>query len=163
MTAEEASSVQIDTGNPVMDSDHSVLIELLESFEYGCKDRVALDGGCAHCSDATTEACRARLMNIIGKVQKLLLDHFEHENELMDSLPRTAVTKSHCVRHRREHVSFSTRYNHAVASLDARQPGIDSRQIEALVSEWIRSHMHAYDVELHSLLTAAGMASQGAR
>ena len=102
-------------------------------------------------------------MNTFSKVRTLLLDHFQRENELMNSLPRTEITTSHCVRHRREHVRFSTHYNHAVARLDASRPGINSGQIEALVSEWIRNHMHAYDVELHSLLKAAGLVSEDAR
>lgn len=157
-----AGSIKHDIGSSVVDADHSMLIELLENFEAGCNDRVSLDNGCAQCSDATAQSCRKGLVNIAGKVQALLLDHFQRESELMNLLPRTVATTSHCVRHRREHVCFSTRYNHAVARLDVCQPGISARKIEEFLAEWIRGHMHAYDVELHSLLTAAGVAAPGA-
>jgi hemerythrin len=85
-------------------------------------------------------------------MQTLLLDHFQREQELMNSLPRNPAVKIHCERHRREHVSFSTRYNLAAAQLSTCQPAIAAREIEVLVFDWIRSHALEFDAKLAELL-----------
>jgi hemerythrin len=70
----------------------------------------------------------------------------------MNSMPGTETAKTHCVRHRREHVNFSTQYNFAVADLAACQPAIGAARLEALVIDWIRRHALEYDDELAAIV-----------
>lgn len=86
-------------------------------------------------------------------MQALLLEHFQREHELMNSLPRSPAVRTHCERHRREHVSFSTRYNLAAAKLNDCQPAIGARALESLVLDWIRGHALEFDAELSAWLT----------
>lgn len=144
-----------------MDSDHREIVELLESVGQGCENCVTLEGECSHCSEVNLRACQTKLSRNSRMLQKLLLEHFQREDELMKLLPRTETIKKHCVRHRGEHVRFSTRYNHVVERLDSCRPGSSSRQFEALVSDWIRVHLLEYDKELSSLLDAAGLGVPG--
>lgn len=138
--------------DPVIDSDHRELIEVLEGLGLACKDPVTPDCRCARCPEGKAAACHKLLRELGSRMQLLLLDHFQREDKLMNSLPRTMVAKLHCIRHRREHVNFSTQYNLAAARLDASQPAAGAKELEQLVFEWIRGHALEYDAELAALL-----------
>lgn len=142
----------LDAADPVMASDHRELVQVLEGLELVCRDPVTPDCRCDHCPEGKAAACHSLLRQLGGKMQVLLLDHFQRENELMDSLPGNTAAKLHCIRHRRVHVNFSTQYNLAVARLDASQPAVGAKELEKLVFEWIRSHTLEYDAELAALL-----------
>lgn len=145
-------NLPLDATDPVMDSDHRELVEVLEGLELVCKDPVTPDCRCDRCPEGKAAACHGLLRELGSKMQILLLDHFQRENELMGRLPGTTAAKLHCIRHRRVHVNFSTQYNLAVARLDAWQPAIGAKELEKLVFEWIRSHTLEYDAELAALL-----------
>jgi hemerythrin len=81
-----------------------------------------------------------------------MLEHFHREEELMKSLPRNGPARPHCVAHRKEHVSFSTRYNLAVARIDARTPVTGIRDLDTLLTDWVRSHILEFDQRLAELL-----------
>lgn len=149
---EAITKSRFDVSNPDIDSDHRTLARLLEELELVCKYPAAPDCQCDSCPDRKADSCHRLLGELGSKMQALLLDHFEREHELMNSLPPTPAVKKHCTRHRREHVSFSTQYNLAVARLNPGQPAIGARSIETLVFEWIRSHALEYDSELAALL-----------
>ncbi len=137
-----------------MNSDHQTLVELLEELEHVCKNVAADVGRCKQCPGERMLACHAMLRSLCVRMQSLLLDHFEREHELMNLLPSTPATRSHCARHRSEHVSFSTRYNTATKRLHGCEPAIGAREMEALVIDWVRGHALEYDQELSALLKA---------
>lgn len=145
---------EFDTGNSAMNSDHQTLVELLEELEHVCKYSVSDACQCKQCPGERMLACHAMLRTLCGRMQLLLLEHFEREHELMNMLPLTPRTRSHCARHRREHVNFSTRYNTAAKRLQGCEPAIGAREMEALVIDWVRGHALEYDMELSSLLKA---------
>ena len=145
-------SLLFDVGDSTIDPDHRALAELLEALESVCMDSATPDSRCDRCPERTAHACHGALKEICTKMQTLLLDHFQREQELMNSLPRSPAVRIHCERHRREHVGFSTRYNHAAARLGSCQPAIGARELEALVFDWIRSHTLEFDAKLAELL-----------
>lgn len=143
-----------DAGNAAMDSDHQALVTLLDDLEHVCRNPEADTGRCDTCPRERVVGCHGMLRAICGRMQGLLLDHFEREHWLMTSLPPTPATISHCDRHRREHVNFSTQYNAAALRLQACEPAAGARELEEFVLGWVRSHALAYDQELSALLKA---------
>lgn len=135
-----------------MNSDHQTLVELLDELERICKMAAVDVGQCGQCPGEQMLACHAMLRALCGRMQALLLDHFEREHELMNMLPPTQEARSHCARHRREHVNFSTQYNTAAKRLQGCEPVIGAREMEALVIDWVRGHALEYDLELSALL-----------
>ncbi|MDK9715286.1 MAG: hypothetical protein OEL86_14500 [Sulfuritalea sp.] len=141
-----------DLGNSGIDADHSALAMILEALEQVCDESAGADCRCDVCPEKKTRSCHGLLKDLCGRMQALLLEHFQREHELMNSLPRSQTTKAHCERHRRAHVSFSTRYNLAAAKLNDCQPAIGARELESLVLDWIRGHALEFDAELSALL-----------
>ena len=152
VSQEATMSLQFDVGDSAIDPDHRALAELLEALERVCMNPATPDCRCDCCPERKVYACQGSLREICTKMQTLLLDHFQREQELMNSLPRNPAVKIHCERHRREHVSFSTRYNLAAAQLSTSQPAIAARELEVLVFDWIRSHALEFDAKLAELL-----------
>jgi hemerythrin-like metal-binding protein len=152
MSQEMATRVQFEVGDSDIDPDHHALALLLEALERVCTDPATSDCRCDQCPGPKAHSCHGLLKEIGSRMQTLLLDHFQREQELMNSLPRNAATKTHCERHRREHVNFSTRYNHAAAKLNDCQPASGAKELEALAFDWIRSHSLEFDAELSALL-----------
>ncbi len=148
-----------EVGDSGIDPDHRALAELLDALERVCTNPVTPDGRCDHCPETKARSCHALLREISVRLQTLLLDHFQREHELMNSLPRNAATRAHCERHRREHVNFSTRYNVAAARLNGCHPAIGALEVETLVLDWIRSHALEFDAELAALLHRSATAS----
>jgi len=95
-----------EVGDSGIDPDHRALAELLDALERVCTNPATPDGRCDHCPETKAHSCHALLREISVGLQTLLLDHFQREHELMNSLPRNAATRAHCERHRREHVNF---------------------------------------------------------
>jgi hemerythrin len=141
-----------DFGNSGIDADHSALAMILEALEQVCDESAGADCRCDVCPEKKTRSCHGLLKDLCGRMQALLLEHFQREHELMNSLPRSQTTKAHCERHRRAHVGFSTRYNLAAAKLNDCQPAIGARELESLVLDWIRGHALEFDAELSALL-----------
>lgn len=155
MSHEELMRKDWPADNAALDPDHVALARLLDELEGMCSGRLAPQGVCGDCSGIEIEACRSRLQGICNRMQTLLLDHFEREQELMAALPRDLATRAHCERHRQEHVNFSTRYNLAATRLNASLPATGARELEALVFDWIRSHALEYDAELVTIMNDA--------
>lgn len=140
--------------------DHRALGQILEALRRVCQNPGAADCRCTH-SPGAPSSCHRLLIELCGRIQTLLLDHFEREHELMNSLPRSGASKAHCERHRREHVHFSTRYNQAAARLGDRPPATGAQELEVLVVDWIRTHALELDEELSALLACARKARHG--
>lgn len=143
---------EVTVGNPDIDPDRDELVHLLDSLDAMCKDPTAANGGCDHCPQNRGQSCQRLLISMGAKMQAVLLNHFQREEQLMQSLPRTTAIRIHCARHRTEHVNFSTQYNLAVRRLASGAPAVAARQIENLVLEWVRSHALEYDVKLSLFL-----------
>lgn len=152
MSQEATVGLRFGVGDPAIDPDHRALAELLEALERICIDPATPDCGCDLCPERNAHACHGSLKEICTKMQTLLLDHFQREQELMNSLPRSPAVRIHCERHRREHVAFSTRYNLAAAQLGNCEPAIAARELEVLVFDWIRCHALEFDAKLAALL-----------
>ena len=152
MAAHAITKPGADVTVPETSWDHGALVALLEGWELACANPTAPDRRCEICPEAKVAFCHGVLRERAVRVQTFLLDHFQRENDLMNSLPATAAAKTHCVRHRREHVNFSTLYNLVVADLAAFQPAIGAARLEALVIDWIRRHALEYDKELAAIL-----------
>lgn len=145
---------KLDLGALGKDADHRALAQILEALGQVCQSPGTPDCRCSR-SPESSSSCHALLKQLCGRMQTLLLAHFEREHELMNSLPRSAATRAHCERHRRAHVSFSTRYNQAAARLNDSVPAVGAKELEALVLDWIRSHALEFDDELSALLKCA--------
>ncbi len=159
MSHEAIPEPLFEVGDSGIDPDHRALAELLDELERVCTNPATPDGRCDHCPERKAHACHGSLKEICAKMQALLLEHFQREQELMNSLPRNAATRAHCERHRREHVNFSTRYNVAAARLNACHPATSALEVETLVLDWIRSHALEFDAELAALLHRSATAS----
>ena len=144
----------IDVGNPEMDRDHQALARLIEKVGDVCRHSHSSDPecNCDKCPEGKPKLCFDALTDIGHEIMVQILDHFHHEDELMKSLPRDRSTREHCAEHRREHVRFSSRYNKAVAQIDARHPVIGLRTVNAFIFDWIRGHILEYDMKLATLL-----------
>lgn len=151
MIAKATTTPAFHVGHPDIDADHAALAQLLDALETICTKPPADNGGCGQCPQTEMASCRRLLTSLGAKMQTLLLNHFQREDELMQSLPRTMAVRNHCARHRGEHVSFSTQYNLAVTRLADSAPAVAVRKIEGLVMQWVRNHTLEYDVELSSL------------
>ena len=150
----ETALMQLDAGSG-LDPDHIALAQLLDELESLCTGTRDPEGRCDGCPEKTIHACKGRLEDVCSRMQTLLLDHFQREQELMAALPASIAARTHCERHRQEHVNFSTRYNLAAVRLDASQPATGARELEALVFDWIRSHALTFDAELLAILGRA--------
>jgi hemerythrin len=144
---------QHEVGNSGIDADHGALARILEALEQVCDESVGADCRCNACPEKKSRCCHGLLKDLCSRMQALLLEHFQREHDLMNSLPHSQTTKAHCERHRRAHVNFSTRYNLAAAKLNDCQPAIGARELESLVLDWIRGHALEFDAELAALLS----------
>ena len=148
----DAVQDDIDVGNPEMDQDHHALAQLIEKVGGVCGDALKSGCKCDQCPEGKPQRCFDALIEIAHEIMVRMLEHFEREDELMQSLPRTRATREHCMAHRREHVDFSTRYNLALAHINARHPVIGLRILGTFILDWIRSHILEYDIKLAVLL-----------
>jgi hemerythrin-like metal-binding protein len=144
--------IDIGVGNPEMDGDHHALVLLIEKVGLVCENSLNQRCDCDKCPEGNPQLCFATLIEIGHEIMVRMLEHFHHEDDLMKSLPRNHSTVEHCLVHRGEHVSFSTRYNRAVAQISARQPVIGLRSLDTFITDWIRSHILEYDMKLAALL-----------
>lgn len=139
-------------GDSAMESDHHALIQLLQDIDLVCRDNAESEGSCDSCPRDNPVSCHEALGALCRRMQDLLLEHFKRESELMSSLSKTASAKSHCTRHRLQHVYFSTHYNKVVAGMNAARPSLGASRLEAFVLEWIGTHALEFDAELADLL-----------
>jgi len=144
--------VDIDVGNPEMDQDHHALAQLIEKVGSVCGDSLKPGCKCDQCPEGKPERCFDALIEIANEIMVRMLEHFDREDDLMKSLPHNRSTREHCMVHRREHVDFSTRYNLALAHINARYPVVGLRILGTFILDWIRSHILEYDMKLAALL-----------
>lgn len=168
MSLESASPVRTGAGDgaagPRPDSaantDHLALERLLEALERVCRHPRADGSQCGLCPGSAAHSCRDVLKKVCAGMRDLLLDHIQREQTLMNTLPRGTATVTHCERHRREHLKFSTRYNLLAVLINDCHPVVGARELEALAVDWIRGHAREYDAELAALLARAAPAQR---
>lgn len=140
--------IDFDVGHPEINPEHQALIRLIEKVEDVCGYQVRPDCTCDQCPKEKSRHCFDSLMEVGHEVMVRLLEHFHHEEALMESLPENRSKRAHCAEHRREHVNFSTQYNRAVTRIDASQPVIGLRAVHLFILDWIRGHVLEYDTKL---------------
>jgi hemerythrin len=150
-----AASAQPQAGHPELDRDHAALAELLERVAGICCDTASRRGDCGACADDRLDQCHEALTGIATDLMIIMLAHFHHEVALMAALPATPAVKTHCVRHRRAHVDFSTRYNATIAGLDRHNAVANARLLEGFICDWVRSHALEYDTALADFLNGS--------
>jgi len=138
--------------NPSIDREYQALLQLVEKAGNICGYEVKPDRTCDQCPEGKSRLCLDSLMEIGHEVMVRMLEHFHHEEALMESLPDNPTKRTHCAGHRHEHVNFSTRYNLAIAQIDASHPVIGLRSLNTFILDWIRGHVLEYDAKLTTLL-----------
>lgn len=146
--AMNAARAEPKAGSPELDRDHNALAQLLERVAHVRCDTANRRGDCGACAEERMGQCRDSLTEIATDLMTIMLEHFHHESVLMAAPPPAPAVKTHCDRHRRAHVDFSTRYNATIAGVDRRNIVANARQLESLICDWVRSHVLEYDAVL---------------
>lgn len=138
-------------GRPEIDEEHRHLAGLVEKAGQICVQQECVEH-CGHCDDSRRHSCATTLAEVGGRMMTLMLDHFHREDELMNRLPQHGPAKTHCEKHRRAHVAFSTRYNTVLAGIEPGNTAQRAKAFETFILDWIRHHALEFDLQLAGLL-----------
>ena len=132
-------------------ADHALLARLIEMLSQVCAHIDSDTASCEHCPADQIQQCRSSLRAASGKITFALVTHIIDEDERMLAMPHTREVAEHCETHRREHVRFTTNFNHAVKALDPDNIAASSHRLSDFLSTWMRAHVIEFDAQLDAL------------
>ncbi len=133
------------------DRDHLAIANLLEFAGRICGEPTK-PNQCRECPGDKHQHCCSMLHDFGDRLMTLLLDHFHHDEVLMESLPKTMFIREHWLIHRESHAAFSASYNRIVVDLDTGDVAASARKLEQLVIKWAKEHILQFDAELAAML-----------
>lgn len=142
-----------------IENDHRAIAVLFDSFERICGRAASGQDGCATCSASTVAACEAALQELTAALLRLLLEHFEREELLLQRVAQRRATQAHLEAHRAAHVDFTCRYNRLAIAGEATDVLRLIRSWQTFVREWAKDHALKFDGELAQLAQAPGQVS----
>lgn len=138
------------TGLPLVDHEHQTLADLLQRTRAVCLDKSAAD--CHGCPREQARHCFAAFERVLNESINYLLEHFAHEERLMDQ----AVPKAHVEKHQAAHAEIANAVLRTTTYLDSTNTAATSRKLAQVFEDWLFRHIEECDLELARHIQARG-------
>lgn len=132
------------TGNAHLDGEHGVLMGNIHSLRKICIDHRNLPH-CAGCELERRTCCESELVAMLGDLLAFILDHFRNEERIMRESLLQVIDREVCEAHMEDHAAISGKIQEIVASLDPMKTVSLIRELDSLLSRWVRNHIMLHD------------------
>lgn len=137
------------TGNPDRDSEHRLLLNCIGRLRELCDH---LEHGENSVAETGVKASRDELMDLLGDLLALLVDHFYAEEKLMRHFGLADSAKALCDRHKEEHAQISDTVLGIVCMLDHTQIRPLVARLRTVLDDWVEGHIRVHDAALVELI-----------
>lgn len=121
-------SARFETGIDLIDDDHRHLIGLLNCLAEACE-----------------QSCRKTTLEVLGRIEVFLLEHFAREESLFDK-----CSCEHAAQHREEHRQMYQEVAHQLEDLYEADYSLTS--VAVFLHGWLMRHLTTSDCELGKML-----------
>nr|MBL8410488.1 hemerythrin domain-containing protein [Dechloromonas sp.] len=132
------------TGNAHLDVEHGLLMGNIQGLRKICIDHRNLPhcGGCQH---ERRLCCENELVAMLGDLLAFILDHFRNEERIMRESLLQVIDREVCEAHMEDHAAISGKIQEIVAALDQMKTVSLIRELDSLLSRWVRNHIMLHD------------------
>lgn len=143
----EALPAQLATGNPLIDTEHRLLLSCIANLRRICHLPSGMQD-CAGCPQIEQDNCESYLVGMLGDLLAFILEHFKTEEAMMRDSLLLMVDRDLCEAHMEDHAAISGKVQQIVAALDPRHTARLIRELDALLSNWLTNHVALHDLLL---------------
>lgn len=136
------------TGLSLIDHEHQTLLDLLQRTRGVCLERTAAD--CYSCPPERARQCFAAFERVLNESINYMLEHFAHEERLMDN----GVPMEHADRHQAAHADIANAVMRLTTYLDSGNTVATSKKLADIFEGWMVRHIEDCDIELAQFVTA---------
>lgn len=145
----------LETGNDRIDAEHRQLLTLTGGLRVICRDPDGLPD-CSACTAGQQLNCEGRLIALLGDLFACMLEHFSSEELLMRDAHMQVGDAEHYAAHIEDHAAIAQKVQELVARLDIVHTVERIRELDGLLTRWVRHH-----VEMHDRLLVRWLARHG--
>lgn len=142
-----AMPAALETGHPTIDREHRQLLASMSQLRRICIDPEHLIN-CQGCSNRQRSQCETALVSLLGDLFAIILEHFSSEEKVMRDLALRLIDRELCDAHLEDHANISGKVQEIVAALDPLQTAQRIRDLDQLLSRWVKHHIEMHDVLL---------------
>lgn len=136
------------TGNSRLDFDHQQLLACMARLEAICQQRQVTTASCGICPSTVKKTCQGNLVALLGDILAFILDHFQHEEQVMRDSLLMMVDRDVCEAHMEDHAAISAKVQEVVSALDIAQTPVLIGDLENLLESWVNNHIILHDLWL---------------
>ena len=134
------------TGLALIDHEHQTLLDLLQRTRSVCPEPAATD--CHSCPPERARQCFAAFERLLNETINFMLEHFAHEERLMDQ----GIPKLHADRHQMAHADIANDVMRITTYLDSSNTSVTSQKLAGIVEDWLARHIADFDIDLAKII-----------
>jgi hemerythrin-like metal-binding protein len=142
----DTETAPLKTGIELIDREHEHLLALEARLQPFCECEREL---CHACASPTREECDRTLSRHFGELLDYMVEHFRHEERLMDCLPREAARA-----HKFEHAEISDHFIKLIQFNKHTDMLVTPSELRSIVRDWLDRHIVEWDYPLAERLGA---------
>jgi hemerythrin-like metal-binding protein len=132
------------TGNAHLDVEHGLLMGNIDGLRMICIDHRD-PSHCGGCQQERRTRCENELVAMLGDLLAFILDHFCNEERIMRESLLLVIDREVCEAHMEDHAAISGKIQEIVAALDPLKTVSLIRELDSLLSRWVRNHVMLHD------------------
>lgn len=136
----DTSSVELRTGIDLIDREHEHLLALEARLKPFCAHT---SEACQECASHIRDACDRALSQHFSELLDYMVEHFRHEECLMDCLPPDQARA-----HKYEHAEMSHHFVKLIQFKKSSEMLVSPSELRKIVHDWLATHIVEWDYPL---------------